>query len=76
MFSDTFPGQPYQVGNNVHLAFVSDNKDEIQSVFDKLKEGGTVGMELQETVWSPAYGSLTDKFGIHWQVNYSPEACE
>jgi PhnB protein len=26
-------------------------------------------MPLQETFWSPAYGQITDKFGIEWQVS-------
>ena len=69
MFSDVFPGMPFVVGNNISLTIVSDNMDEIQSAFNKLKDGGTVGMELQETFWSKCYGSLTDKFGIIWQFN-------
>ena len=52
------------------LAVVSENLDEIKSAFNELKEGGTVGMELQETFWSKCYGQLTDKFGIVWQFNY------
>ena len=44
--------------------------DEIKSIFNKLKEGGTVSMELQETFWSKYYGFVVDKFGIGWQVNY------
>lgn len=52
MFSDVFPGMPYVQGNNITLAFVSTDLDEIKSVFHKLKEGGTVNMELQETFWS------------------------
>lgn len=28
-----------------------------------------VGMELQETFWSKYYGSVTDKFGVIWQLN-------
>lgn len=70
MFSDVFPGMPFVVGNNVNLSIVSKDLDEIKSVFHKLKEGGKVGMELQETFWSKCYGSLTDKFGIEWQFNY------
>ena len=70
MFSDTFPGMPFVVGNNVTLSLVSSNLDEITSSFNRLKEGGKVGMELQETFWSKCYGSLTDKFGIEWQFNY------
>ena len=69
MFSDVFPGQPFVAGNNISLAFVSKDMDEIKSVFDKLSEGGTVVMELQETFWSKSYGSLKDKFGIEWQFS-------
>ncbi|GGF89505.1 VOC family protein [Paenibacillus abyssi] len=69
MFSDIFPGMPYVVGNNISLAIVSNNKEEIQSVFNQLKEGGSVRMELQETDWSKYYGMVTDKFGVNWQFN-------
>ncbi|AJY73437.1 VOC family protein [Paenibacillus beijingensis] len=69
MFSDVFPGMPFTAGNNISLSIVTDNKDEIESAFNKLADGGTVGMELQETFWSPLYGSVTDKFGIIWQFN-------
>ncbi|UVI27760.1 VOC family protein [Paenibacillus spongiae] len=70
MFSDVFPGMPFVAGNNISLAIVHTNLDELKSFFHKLKEGGTVGMELQETFWSKCYGSLKDKFGIEWQFNY------
>jgi len=70
MFSDVFPGMPYVVGNNISLAYVSENLGDMTSIFDKLKKDGKVGMELQETFWSKSYGSLTDKFGIEWQFNY------
>lgn len=70
MFSDTFLGMPFVVGNNISLAVVSKDLDEVKSLFNTLKEGGTVGMELQETFWSKCYGSVKDKFGIEWQFNY------
>ncbi|SNS87875.1 PhnB protein [Bacillus sp. OK838] len=70
MFSDTFPGMPFVEGNNISLAFVSKDLDEIKSIFNKLSQGGKVGMELQETFWSKIYGQLTDKFGIQWQFNF------
>ena len=70
MFSDTFPGFPFNQGNNIHLSFLSEDLDELRSVFTKLSDGGKVEMELQETFWSKAYGSLTDKFGIHWMFNH------
>lgn len=70
MFSDTYPGQPFVVGNNVTLALISKNMDDLKSWYEQLKEGGKVEMELQETFWSKLYGQVTDKFGIHWQINY------
>jgi PhnB protein len=70
MFSDTFPGMSFTAGNNINLTLISKNLDEIKTLFNKLKEDGIVGMELQETSWSKCYGSLTDKFGIPWQLSY------
>lgn len=69
MFSDVFPGMPFVEGNNISLSLVIDSLEDLQSAFNKLQVGGKVMMELQETFWSKAYGSLTDKFGIHWQFN-------
>jgi PhnB protein len=74
MFSDVFPGMPYVAGNNISLSVVIDDVDRIKSLYHKLKDGGKVGMELQETFWSKCYGSLTDRFGIEWQFNCEDEA--
>lgn len=70
MFSDAAPGMPLVVGNNISLMFSSKDMDEIKTIFDKLKVGGNVVMELQETFWSKCYGFVIDKFGIGWQLNY------
>jgi PhnB protein len=70
MFSDVFPGTSFVAGNNISLAFVNTDEEKIRSVFHKLKEGGTVNMELQETFWSKCYGSLKDQFGIEWQLSH------
>lgn len=69
MISDTFPGQPFQVGSKVNIAIMINNLEKSKEVFEKLQEGGKVVMPLQETFWSPSYGQVTDKFGITWQVN-------
>ena len=69
MISDTFPGQPYQIGSQVTVAISIDSVEESKEVFEKLKEGGQVGMPLQETFWSPSYGQITDKFGVTWQIS-------
>jgi len=70
MFSDITPDMPYIVGNNVSLTLVTNDMEEIKQVYNKLAEDGKVGMELQETFWSKLYGSVTDKFGIIWQLSH------
>lgn len=69
MLSDTFPGQPYQIGSQVTVSITIDNVEKSEEVFGKLKEGGQVNMPLQETFWSPSYGQVTDKFGVTWQIS-------
>ncbi|HEY9060424.1 MAG TPA: VOC family protein [Pseudobacteroides sp.] len=73
MFSDVSKGMPFTVGNNISLVYSSNDTDEIKSIFNKLKEGGNVSMELQETFWSKCYGFVTDKFGIGWQLSHADE---
>ena len=68
MFSDMPPEFEFIVGNNVTLVFGSKNKEEIQTVYARLSEGGTVAMELQETFYAALYGMVVDKYGITWQV--------
>jgi PhnB protein len=69
MICDTYPGSPYRQGNNFTIAYVSRDEAAIRDAFEKLKKDGKVEMEIQETPWSKAYGSLTDKFNIQWQFN-------
>jgi PhnB protein len=69
MFSDNFPGIPYQQGDTVQVAVHPKDEAEAKAVFAALEEGGHVIMPLQKTEWSPLYGSVKDKFGVTFQVN-------
>lgn len=69
MFSDVPPGMPLVVGNNISLVIGIKDIDEMKSIFNKLKQGGFVVMELQETFFSKYYGFVRDKFGIGWQLS-------
>ncbi|ALP35147.1 hypothetical protein ASL14_02080 [Paenibacillus sp. IHB B 3084] len=68
MFSDTFPGSPFNSGNQVSICITTDSVEQAQKMFDALQQGGQVGMPLQETHFSPAYGNVTDKFGVTFQM--------
>ena len=70
MLSDNNPEMPYTVGDNITVALITDDAETARDVFEKLSQDAKqITMELQAVPWSPAYGSLQDKFGIHWQVN-------
>lgn len=68
MFSDVLPDTIFITGNNISLTVMTSSAEETEKLFDRLKEGGHVEMQLQQTFWSKCYGSLTDKFGIVWQL--------
>lgn len=70
MFSDTPSNMPFIAGNNISLIISSKDIEEVKSLFNKLKDGGNVVMDIQETFWSKCYGYLIDKYGIGWQLSY------
>ena len=69
MSSDVLPGMEFRLGNNLSLTLTYADVEEARAVFKRLADGGTIGMELQQTFWSPLYGSLTDRYGVEWQIS-------
>ena len=69
MFCDTPPDYPVKAGDNIAIMAEFDDAATAKKAFEALKEGGEVGMELQETFWSKCFGSLTDKFGLNWNIS-------
>jgi len=68
MASDNM-GRPMTAGNNITLAVGLDDMDKAKVMFDRLSEGGSVTMPIQETYWAAGFGMLVDKFGINWMFN-------
>lgn len=54
-------------GAYLHLAL--DSVTEAHRVFNAFAEGGEVEMPMSETFWTPAFGSVTDRFGTKWMVS-------
>jgi PhnB protein len=69
MASDNPEGQPASVGSNISLAIGSNDPAGAESMFNKLADGGSVTMPMQQTFWAERFGMLTDKFGINWMFN-------
>jgi len=61
------------VGTNQYICISPDSREEATKLFDGLSAGGKVEMDLQDMFWGAYYGSLTDRFGVKWMVNYSKQ---
>jgi len=76
MASDTLPSMGHKLtqGNNIYLSVHPDTKEEADRLFNALAEGGNVEMPIADQFWGDYFGSLTDKFGTHWMINYHANA--
>ena len=62
-------GRPLNPGNNIYISLAPDTRDETDKLFDALAKDGSVAMPLQDMFWGDYFGTVTDKFGIHWMFN-------
>src|SRR5262245_40418286 len=53
----------------VSLWMECDDNDELQRLFDRLKDSGTVFMPLDDYGFSRRFGWVGDRFGVTWQLN-------
>lgn len=49
--------------------------DYIQTAFEQFSDGATVDTPFAVAAWAPDeyFGTLTDKFGIHWEFGIHPD---
>jgi PhnB protein len=59
-------------GFSLSIAFSTEA--EVDRVFAALAVQGKVGMPLGKTFWSPKFGMLTDRFGVHWMVSVAAQS--
>ncbi|WP_338470812.1 VOC family protein [Niallia sp. XMNu-256] len=69
MFSDNFPGQTSQIGNQVTICISSKDAEKSKQIFESLQQDGQVKMPFQKTFFSPGYGIVTDKYGVTFQIH-------
>jgi PhnB protein len=67
MASDTPEGQ-HKGMHGFSLSLTVASKEEAAAKFAALSPGGNVFMPLGPTFFSPAFGMLTDRFGVQWMV--------
>lgn len=75
MASDILQSQGHElsIGNHSYISYSPDSREEADKIFKALSEGGEVEMPMDDMFWGDYYGSLVDKFGIRWMINYNPK---
>jgi len=73
MASDTIPsmGQKLIIGNNNYISLMPNSKEEGKKYFEGLSVGGEIEMPFEKVFWGSYFGSLKDKYGNSWMVNYN-----
>jgi PhnB protein len=65
-------GQQLVQGNNVYVSVHPDSREEAYETFTALSEGAEIEMPIADQAWGDYFGSLKDKFGVMWMVDYGP----
>jgi len=61
-------GPIFKFNPSVSFLVVCKSRDEVDRLWTKFSEGGSVLMELGEYPFSKHYGWVADKYGLSWQV--------
>ena len=73
MASDTLEtDQPRMDRNSIHMALPG--VDAARAAFDRLAEGGEVGMPFGPTFWAEGFGTVRDRFGTRWMIGTDDSA--
>ena len=59
----------YQVPRGFSITLSLDDLQYAERLFEVLAENGTVTLPIQQTFWAKLFGSVTDPFGISWEIN-------
>lgn len=71
MASDNCNDAIFKEGNNFYISIHTDSVDEGEKLYHALAAGGNADHPFKKEFWGDYFGSLTDKFGVNWMVNYT-----
>jgi PhnB protein len=70
--ADLSAGSAVPISRDFYLYIKTDDPKEANRIFNELSVGAKIIMPIVQTFWSPCYGILADKFGIHWKITSHP----
>jgi len=68
LFNALNGGPHFKFNPSVSFYVVCETEKEVNLLWEKLSEGGSVMMALDKYDWSGRYGWLNDRFGLSWQI--------
>lgn len=68
MIADPFPEIEWSQGNLVNLCLTVPTPKDAKRLYQVLKQNGQVLILLESTYFSPAYGMVTDQYGVTFQI--------
>ena len=51
------------------LSLSGEDGDTLRGFWDRLSDGGSIGVPLAQAPWGDTFGMVTDRFGVPWMVN-------
>lgn len=69
-FSDAWQESPAIVGDNITVHVQVDSEAQAYELVKNLGEGGRITMPAGRTFWGSVYGSVVDKFGVPWGIEF------
>ena len=70
MASDMTGPDGFIKGNTIAFSLNCSSEKEIKTFYTRLSAGGQPTHPLEINFWGALFGSLTDKYGNHWLLNY------
>jgi PhnB protein len=74
MAYDVPADRPYDKGVAPFFESVrGDSVEAVTPVWEGLSDGATILQKLEPSPWAPAYGMLTDRFGVTWVIDVAAD---
>lgn len=69
-------GPVFKINPAISFYVTCKSAQEVENLFGKLSDGGTVMMPLDKYPFSEKYAWVQDKFGVSWQLNFTDKTTQ
>ena len=70
LMASDWSSNEFDAGNNVQIYIDCHGRNEVNELHASLGKGGKSTMNPEDVFWGSYFGSVIDKFGIHWMMAF------